>query len=78
MKAGSHRRWRARRRVAFGTELFPACLCSIQLVSKLASLHFLSLRMKNLNASMARYDTASAAGVGKHFISVNFIPLASW
>lgn len=77
LKAGSHYRWQARQRAAFGTELFPACLCYIQPASKLAFLNFRSLRMKNLNGPMARCDTASAVGVGNHFILVNFIPLAS-
>lgn len=52
---------------AVGTELFPAYPYCIQLVSKLAFLNFMFLRMKNLNVSMARRDTASAVVVGNHF-----------
>lgn len=62
---------------AFGTELLPAYPYSIQLVSKLAFLNFMFLRMNNLNVFMARYDTASAVVVGNHFILANLIPLAS-
>lgn len=77
LSEGEESHCQAREQAAFGTEPFPACPYSIQLVSELVFLNFMLSRMKSLNVFMARCDTTSAVVIRKHFILANFIPLVS-